>query len=717
MDENDNKPQFTKTSYTFGVREDIDHSKQPLIAEIRASDADAGLNADIRYSITGGNNDGTFAIDPYSGQLSVLKPLDYESTPAGYSLNVRAQDGGSPPKTNSVNVLIQVIDVNDNTPYFYTSVYHELVSEDVDVGYTIVRINAYDADAGVNSKLAYTIEEAPPNMPIEIDKDTGIITTKAQLDREVDAHYSFKVIATDHGDPKKSASAGVDITVLDVNDNAPLFNPRSYETVISEEDAVGKPVIEVTATDEDENERIEYAIKSGNIDGAFNIFTQMGSGLITVGKLLDYKKHNRYMLTVTAVDKIGQMDTATVVINISDANTYSPEFKDTPYLIRINEDEGVGTTVFTVLATDDDSGDNAKITYTMDESEQFVINPSNGAITIKKALDREDQAGYTLTVMATDHGRPSKMDTTDVEVIVLDVNDNSPEFDVMEYRGEIEENKAKGTSILTIEASDKDEGMNGRIKYTFTNGDDGSGDFSIDPTIGVLRTTKELDRERIASYMLKVFAVDEGSPARSTSVNVNIKVLDVNDNAPQFETSKIHMYIDENSPIGSTVDVVRATDPDEGENAVVEYSIVGGPDAGAFSLKFQPGEQASIVTMEELDYEGKQNEYTISLRAWSGQRFSNADIIVHVQDINDNIPIMKDFTIVVNNYEDHFPSGIIGKVPAHDPDVMDKLRYRVLSGNQANSIYLDENMGTIQLDSRLNSDVPYNGTMLIAVTG
>ncbi len=718
LDENDNKPQFSRSSYTVDVSEDIDPSGNPVIAEIVATDADEGANALIRYSITGGNTNDAFTIDGSTGQLSLSMPLDYERTES-YRLTVRAQDGGSPPKSNSTTVLIRVNDVNDNYPRFLTSVFQEAVLEDEEQGYVVMRVQAFDADAGANSALLYSIKDAPRNLPFSIDRHSGILTTSRRLDRETQHMYNFKVEARDQGEPPRSATATIEVNVRDVNDNAPIFDPKVYYEVVSEEDSLGTPVVTVTAKDKDadENARVVYEIASGNSDGTFSIISQMGQGHITVAKPLNYKQQSRYILTVTATDPGNKVDTATVFINITDANNFRPHFQGTPYQIRVPEDTPVDSSIFKVQATDRDVGENARITYSMDENEAFYINPATGDIIVKDELDRESTGGYALSVTATDHGRPPMSDTADIELTIEDVNDNDPVFKQEIYNARVPEDALVGTSIVTISATDKDIGLNGRVRYTFEGGNSGGGDFVIDPTVGVIRTDRPLDREKISHYELIAYAVDRGTPERSTSVVINIELEDVNDNRPQFESQHIDLYIMENSPIGSTVDTIIAVDPDEGVNAEVEYSIVGGTDGDLFALQTGSDRHATITTLTELDYESGKTEYEIVVRAGSKFLFFDASVTIHVVDVNDNMPELQDFTIIFNNFKNHFPTLPIGKIPAHDPDVNDQLTYKFISGNQAQILHLEESTGLIRLDSRLNSDVPTNATLLVSVSG
>ncbi|XP_016844332.1 protocadherin-like wing polarity protein stan isoform X2 [Nasonia vitripennis] len=729
LDDNDNYPQFSERTYIVSIPEDMDYTLNPVIAEIRAIDADAGSNAAMRYAIIGGNTQNIFQIDSQTGDVILVKPLDYE-TVKNYKIIVRAQDGGMPAKSNTTQLLVRVKDVNDNVPRFHTTLFQEAVSESVSIGYSVLKVQAYDADEGPNAQIKYSIGSrdlsggSTENFPVAVNCETGWIFTVKQLDREQCSKYQFVVVASDSGEPPKSASATVILTVTDVNDNDPYFEPKSYEAVIAEDDPPGTPVTTVTATDPDEDARIHYEISSGNTRGRFSITSQNGRGLITVAQPLDYKQEKRFVLTVTASDSGGRSDTALVYVNVSDANNYAPVFENAPYSISVFEDAPVGTTVLVVSATDSDVGQNAQITYSLSsdedgaesqETSKFAINPQTGAITTTKPLDREMDKGYLLTITAKDGGVPPMSDTTDVEISVTDVNDNAPTFDSVQYQGAVREDVLIGTSVLKVTATDIDDGLNGRVKYVLEN--DGDGSFAIDPATGVIRTAKALDRESTARYNLKAVAVDRGSPALSSTISVVIKIEDVNDSPPTFEKEKIVLYIPENSPIGSTVGEIYAHDPDEGPNAVVQYSIIGGEDANSFRLNTRPGaDRAELISLVELDYESTKKKFELVVRATSVPLRSDAMVQVLITDVNDNAPKLEDFQIIFNNFKDFFPSNSIGRVPAFDADVTDKLIYTILSGNNANIISLNKTTGEITLSPQLNTNVPRVATMDISVT-
>ncbi|KAH8396820.1 hypothetical protein KR215_004771 [Drosophila sulfurigaster] len=723
LDDNDNYPQFSERTYTVQVPED-QWGDDNNVAHIRATDADQGNNAAIRYAIIGGNTQSQFSIDSMSGDVSLVKPLDYESV-RSYRLVIRAQDGGSPSRSNTTQLLVNVIDANDNAPRFYTSQFQESVLENVPVGYNIIRVQAYDSDEGANAEISYSISERDDNFPLAVDPRTGWVQTIKQLDREEQSRFAFQVVAKDGGVPPKSASSSVVITVQDVNDNDPTFNPKYYEANVGEDQPPGTPVTTVTATDPDEDSRLHYEISTGNTRGRFAITSQNGRGLITIAQPLDYKQEKRFLLTVTATDSGGRSDTATVHINITDANNFAPIFENAPYSASVFEDAPVGTTVLVVSATDSDVGINAQITYSLNEEsinglsspDPFTINPQTGAIITSAALDRETTSGYLLTVTAKDGGNPSLSDTTDVEISVTDVNDNAPAFKNPLYQSSILEDALVGTSVIQVSASDPDIGLNGRIKYLLSDRDVEDGSFVIDPTSGTIRTNKGLDRESVAVYHLTAIAVDKGSPPLSSTVEVQIRLEDVNDSPPTFASDKITLYVPENSPVGSVVGEIHAHDPDEGVNAVVHYSIIGGDDSNSFSLVTRPGsERAQLLTMTELDYESSRKRFELVVRAASPPLRNDAHIEILVTDVNDNAPELRDFQVIFNNFRDHFPSGEIGRIPAFDADVSDKLNYRILSGNNANLLRLNSSSGGLILSPQLNTNVPKFATMEVSVS-
>ncbi|AWP02840.1 putative cadherin EGF LAG seven-pass G-type receptor 2 [Scophthalmus maximus] len=713
-DDNDNAPQFSEKRYVVQVPEDMTPNTE--ILQVTATDQDRGSNAVVHFSIMSGNTRGQFYIDAQTGQMDLVSHLDYEANKE-YTLRIRAQDGGRPPLSNiSGLVTVQVLDVNDNAPIFVSTPFQATVLENVPLGYSIIHIQAVDADSGENSRLEYRLTETTPNFPFTINNSTGWIVVAAELDRESVDFYNFGVEARDQGYPIMSSSAGISMTILDVNDNNPEFTQKAYYMRLNEDAAVGTSVVTVSAVDQDINSVVTYQISSGNTRNRFSITSQSGGGLITLALPLDYKLERQYVLTVTASDGT-LFDTAKVFVNVTDANTHRPVFQSSHYTVNINEDRPVGTTVVVISATDEDTGENARITYFMDDSiPQFDIDPDTGAVTTQMELDYEDQVSYTLAITARDNGIPQKSDTTYLEILVNDVNDNSPRFLRDHYVGSVMEDVSVFTSVVQVSATDRDSGLNGRVFYTFQGGEDGDGDFIIESTSGIVRTLRRLDRENVPVYSLQAFAVDKGVPALKTPVNIQVTILDVNDNPPVFEKDEFDIMVEENSPIGLVVAHISATDPDEGSNAQIMYQIVEGNIPEVFQLDIFSGELTALI---DLDYETR-SEYVIVVQATSAPLVSRATVHIKLVDKNDNMPMLKNFQIIFNNYvtdkSSSFPTGVIGRIPAHDPDVSDRLHYRFEVGNELNLVLLNQSTGEIQLSRALDNNRPLEASMRISVS-
>uniref|UniRef100_A0A8C5DB83 Cadherin, EGF LAG seven-pass G-type receptor 3 n=1 Tax=Gouania willdenowi TaxID=441366 RepID=A0A8C5DB83_GOUWI len=607
LDENDNVPQFSEKRYVVAVKEDVrPHSE---ILRVSAVDRDKDSNAAVHYNIISGNSRGQFSIDSVTGEIQVVAPLDYESE-REYTLRVRAQDNGRPPLSNNTGIVsVQVTDVNDNPPIFVSTPFQASVLESAPV------------DSGDNARLEYRLTGTSSDTPFVINSATGWVTVSSILDRESVEHYFFGVEARDYGMPPLSATASVTITVMDVNDNRPEFLQKEYYSRLNEDAVVGTSVVTVTAVDRDVNSAVTYQITGGNTRNRFAISTAGGAGLLTLALPLDYKQERRYVLTVTASDRTLH-DTCQVHINITDANTHRPVFQSAHYSVSVNEDRPPGSTVVVISATDDDVGENARITYFLEDNiPQFRIDTSTGAITLQAELDYEDQMTYTLAITS------------------------------------------------------------------------------------------------VPFYELTAYAVDRGVPPQKTPVHIQVTVLDVNDNAPVFPADDFEVLVKENSAVGSVVAQITATDPDEGANAQIMYQIVEGNIPEIFQMDIFSGELTSLI---DLDYESR-NEYVIVVQATSAPLVSRATVRIKLLDQNDNEPTLQHFQIIFNNFvsnrSNSFPSGVIGRVPAHDPDVSDRLYYTIDRGNELHLLLLNHTSGEIRLSRKLDNNRPLVAPMLITVTG
>uniref|UniRef100_A0A8C2DCA2 Cadherin EGF LAG seven-pass G-type receptor 1 n=1 Tax=Cyprinus carpio TaxID=7962 RepID=A0A8C2DCA2_CYPCA len=711
-------PQFQLPNYQVAVPENEPEGTR--VITLKATDSDPGEAGKIEYgmeALLDRRSNDFFRIDPQTGSIETVQPLDREVKDT-HVFKVTATDNGAPRRTATSLLTVTVSDTNDHGPVFEQNEYRLRIRENVEVGFEVITVRATDGDAQSNANMIYKIVNGEGvNSGFEIDSRNGLVKIRVRPDRETMTQYQLIVEANDQGkDPgPRSATATVHITVEDENDNYPQFSEKRYVVQVPENVAVNTKVAQVEATDRDEgnNAKVHYSIISGNVKGQFFIHTPTGA--IDVINPLDYEMIREYNLRIKAQDG-GRPPlingTGIVVIQVVDVNDNAPMFVSTPFQATVLENVPIGYSVIHIQAIDSDSGENARLDYSLTDTTPgfpFTINNSTGWITVSTELDRETTEYYTFGVEARDNGVPVMSSSASVSITVLD-------FGRDKYQGTVFEDAPVFTSVLQISASDRDSGSNGRVSYTFQGGDDGEGDFMIEQSSGIIRTQRKLDRENVPVYNLKAYAVDRGVPPLKAAVEIQISVLDINDNAPVFEKDELFIYIKENSPVDSVVARINAMDPDEGTNAQILYQIVEGNIPEVFDLDIFTGDLKALV---DLDYETKM-EYVLVVQATSAPLVSRATVHIRLIDVNDNDPVLQNFEIIFNNYvtnkSNSFPSGIIGKVPAYDPDVSDMLKYSFIEGNELNLLILNPNTGELKLGKDLDNNRPLEATMKVSVT-
>ncbi|KAK0133503.1 Protocadherin-16 [Merluccius polli] len=579
-----------------------------VIGSVRSSDQQGAAPLDgpaVTYLVVGGTDRrGTFTVDRAKGDVYLVRELDYEEG-SRYTLHVEVSDfSGAFPSSHRVQLDIQVLDSNDHAPEFTEDPVTIVIPENAESGASIHTFQASDQDgSGPNSDLRYSLEHCWPSTPglLNLHPATGVLTLGERLDHETTPSLYLVVRATDQAlDParRRWASVTARVFVTDDNDNAPIFSSPSVVSVM-EDQPVGFVIIFVMARDEDEGEngRVSYHIQAGNSAGRFSLNPNTGS--LSILKALDREEQEVFNLTVVAEDHGMPPLTTTQVLCVQmiDVNDEAPAFQWAEFESQVMENRGPGTTVLTVSATDRDQGSNGHVTYGGVTEEGFVINPITGVITTTRELDREVQDRYTLTVYARDGGLPANFAKAVVRVEVMDENDNAPVFGKPWYSLEVPENQGP-VELCFLKATDPDSGPSGTLLYRIKAGDP-EGMFKIHAGTGALSTSQPLDREAMERYSLEVVAVDTGSPALSTTVTVEVNVMDVNDNSPVFGSSSYSVDVSEDIAQGAQVLQVTATDADDGLNGRVLYFL--SRDAhGAFNVDEHSG---LITTSAPLDRE------------------------------------------------------------------------------------------------------------------
>lgn len=281
------------------------------------------------------------------------------------------------------------------------------IMENSPISTVVMAIKAIDKDEGRNSYIEYFMDDAD-QIPFILGSTDGLLRLSGPLDREIQENYTLIVTARDRGSPPNSQRVALRVNVLDENDNTPLFDPKQYSASVAENASLGLSVLRVSATDLDSNSRIRYTIVAGDNNRDFIIGED--SGIIRVAKNLNYERKNHYLITVEAEDSNlnARYDSATVTISVLDINDNEPVFLNSPYFIYIMENMvNLPRTVSTsVVAHDADNSPYNTVSYYLKEGDRslFAVNASTGEIVLLKALDREKQDKYFLTVQATDTG-------------------------------------------------------------------------------------------------------------------------------------------------------------------------------------------------------------------------------------------------------------------------------------------------------------------------
>ncbi|KAF2981864.1 hypothetical protein EK904_011818 [Melospiza melodia maxima] len=612
-------------------------------------------NMPVRFYLKPNRADG-------SASLLVAEPLDFETTKF-FTLTVRAQNVAMTPLASFATVCVNITDVNDNVPFFMSSNYEASVPEGADVGTSVVQVLAMDLDSGLHGEVHYLIlKDANEDYQFfTIEPETGIIYTQASFDREKRASYLIEVQSQDlsesarpgvHGQPNTD-TAYVRIFVSDVNDNAPAFPQSVYEVSMDEDREVGSPVVTATADDEDEgaNAKLRYQITSGNVKGVFDVEPEIGT--VFIAQPLDYEQEQHYELRLVASD--GKWENHTlIIINVVNKNDEAPVFTQNEYQGSVLEElTDLPVLVLKVSATDpDQAADQAALSYSLHgqgAGSEFSIDESTGEISAHTRLDWEKRSTWRFLVLATDEGGEGLTGFADVIIEVRDVNDNAPLFLCVSdgcFTGHIPEGSPADTPIMEMTAVDLDDpkaGINAVLTYSIiqnVKNEINLNLFSIDSVSGTISTVLgSLDHEKEDKYLVVVEARDGGGLTGTGTAT--ILVTDVNDHAPVFLQRIYTAFVSENASINTEVAVVSAVDRDEGENAMVTFSIVDGDNDRKFSIETDEVNNCGFIRLRKrVDFEKPHERvFNLTVKAEDMDFFSIAHCVIYVEDSNDHAPV------------------------------------------------------------------------------
>ncbi|XP_040903721.1 protocadherin gamma-A5-like [Toxotes jaculatrix] len=559
------------------------------------------------------------------------------------------------------SVVVEVLDVNDNAPVFHEKEMHIEILESALPGTEILQVSATDPDVGINALHGYTLHPTT-HFSIKVlsspngHKYAQLYLSNA-LDREKEEKLLLTLTAVDGGEPQRSGTLKIHVTVRDTNDNAPIFTQSIFKASVKENVPKGTLVVSLSATDADEgvNGRVTYHLNRMSSNVAELFLLDENSGDLTVNGLLDYEENKIYEIGVQAKDQGGQSTSTNVIIEVTDSvNDNAPVITLTSFSSTIAEDSPSGTTVAIINVKDLDSGKNGKVDCSVNGNIPFTIHSSLKnyyTLVTNGVLDRERNPDYNITFTAVDEGSPQLSTNKTITLRVSDVNDNAPVFEQSYYEANIVENNSPGLSVFSVKAQDFDSGQNARVSYllidTQVNGNPISTYISVNAESGVIQAVRSFDYEQIKTINIFIKGQDGGSPPLSSNTTVKLNIQDQNDNPPQVlypvQTggSMVAEMVPRSADVGYLVTKVVAVDVDSGQNAWLSYKLQKATDRALFEVGLQNGEIRTIRQVSDKD--AVKQRLTVIVED-NGQPSRSATVIVNVA-VADSFPeVLSEFT-------------------------------------------------------------------------
>ncbi|XP_067246032.1 protocadherin beta-16-like [Chanodichthys erythropterus] len=565
------------------------------------------------------------------------------------------------------SVTVEVTDVNDHSPFFKRAEMRFRISESAVTGAVFVLERAMDLDVGINGLQTYSLKPTDNfSLKLQTQADGSKLVEmvlQKPLDREKQEHLSLVLTAIDGGDPQLSGTAQIHITVLDVNDNAPVFTQKIYKANIIENALKATVVTTVSASDLDEgsNGKVKYTITNtlDNVPELFEINETNGEVRVTGN--IDYEKARHYQIHVQASDDGGLTDSCKIDVDVIDINDNKPLINIMSKLTTLSENSDPGTVVTVINVQDPDAGENGNIYCSINENIPFTLKSTNNnffSLITDGDLDRERESEYNISVTCSDEGVPSLSSSVTLSLQISDVNDNAPVFEKSSYEASVQENNTPGLSIFTVRARDADFNQNARVSYILedssVNGVPVSSLVSVSADSGVIHAVRSFDYEQIKDFQFRVKAQDGGSPPLSSNVSVKIIIQDQNDNAPQVlypvqsGANVVAEIVPRSADVGYLVTKVVAVDVDSGQNAWLSYKLHKATDRALFEVGLQNGEIRTVRQVTDKD--AVKQRLTVVVED-NGQPSRSATVNVNVA-VADSFPeVLSEFTDFTHDKE------------------------------------------------------------------
>uniref|UniRef100_A0A0M3IME1 Cadherin domain protein n=1 Tax=Ascaris lumbricoides TaxID=6252 RepID=A0A0M3IME1_ASCLU len=632
-DVNDNPPRFEIPFYEVYVSESAPIGTE--IIQIIAHDPDS-TDASVSYGISGANAS-VLSVDTMTGQIILMKQLDFELQQL-YIFTATASD--SDQLASHATLVLHVEDVNDMAPKFTPPVVRSTIRDDSQPGQFIAKMMVDDMDT-VSSvagghRFLFSVIDGDETL-IDIDKHSGVVMLARAIESEdLELRYKHLNISVSDGVFTAYAQLVVEVVASPTRRPLPRFEQAQYSASINENGKIGAAVITVHARDG--IPPLKYAL-GGSKDGrAWPLVIDEDTGKVVTRISLDYEKQSIYRIPLLVTDAGGRRAFSTLILNVVDENDNVPSFVASEYEMSVLADAEDGEAIFMVLAVDEDIGDQLEYTIVPDGSaySNYVkVHPKQGIVSLQKPVRELVGERITLFVRATDLANPPHQSEARVIIAVQPNNVSLPHFSNHHYLFTVAEDAPIGTVIGRVQQNEQQLIPN--VRFSTAPSSQSSGlPISVDQSSGKLIVSSLLDREKVAEwrFMVRVTAVDDETAG--TLAMVTVRVSDVNDNAPQFQGAYERIAIAEDSPVGTSVAVLSATDADSGPNSRIFFSIEKNEGSSAFKMDRESG---WLMVAEPLDRETKEEYVIMVIASDEGHLTSRKNLTVLVTDANDSPPI------------------------------------------------------------------------------
>eukprot|EP00075_Anas_platyrhynchos_P026479 XP_027315732.1 protocadherin-15 isoform X13 [Anas platyrhynchos] len=624
-----------------------------------------------------------------TAELTLLKPINRDLHQK-FDLVIKAEQDNGHPLPAFANLHIEVLDENNQKPYFTKSTYEGFILESSPVGTTIsdsqnltsplqITVLDNDVEETKDPQLHLFLNDYNTFFTVTQSGITRYLTLLQPVDREAQQIYTFSMTASDG--VQESAPVTVNILVIDANDNSPTFSNISYNVKIYTDMRPGEGVIKLTAVDADEgpNGQIVYEILAGD-QGDFIINDR--TGLITIAPGVVLSVGRSYALTVKASDSAPpaqrRSSITTVYIEVLPPNNQSPpRFPQLMYSLEVSEAMRIGAVLLNLQAFDREGDPIRYLIQNGDPQQVFNLSQSSGLLALGKPLDRESTDRYILIVTASD-GRPDGTSTATVNIVVTDVNDNGPVFDMFLPKNLSVQEEEANAFVGQVRATDPDAGVNGQVHYSLANFNNL---FRITSN-GSIYTAVKLNREVRDYYELIVEATDGAVDPRRSTLTLAIKVLDIDDNSPVFTNASYTVCVPENLPPGTVFLQIEAKDVDLGSN--VTYRIRTQEALQYFALNKYTGELSLLKSLDYESFSDTEATFTFLVEAFDSKGTMPpgiATVTVRVKDMNDYSPVFSKKLYRGMVAPDAVKGTVITTVSAEDQDPpgtpASRVRYKV----------------------------------------